>query len=213
MIDERLDTLLGLYANPPGAEVRVVGPCTFADIAPRLAELRRATYEREMPYLLTGDALALDEALRIDEQAEHFCAVEPGGAIVGALRVTPTPVELPRLCERGPALAASRPRHGEISRLVIQRTHRNRLNLMARLFGAMARSMMRSGEAVGLMAVARRSGVRSFGRFGFIPVEDTQFALVGRPSADYRVIAATFDAMMAAGAERLSTFERGLASR
>ena len=211
-LDERLDTLLGLYANPPGAEVRVVGPSPYSDVAPRLVELRAATYEREMPYLMTGEALALEGALRIDELADHFCAVEPDGTIVGALRVTSRPIELPHLCAQGEELAARRPRHGELSRLVIQRTHRQRLNLLARLFGAMAQSMMRTGECVGLVAVARRAGVRPFGRFGFTPVDDAELALAGRPTADYRVIAATFDEMMAAGASRLRNFERGLAS-
>jgi predicted GNAT family N-acyltransferase len=203
-----LDRLLADFANPPDAPGSVTGPHAFAEVAAPVSELRERVYRAAMPHLLEPTVTDMDARLRIDEATAHLCAWTDAGELSAALRVSARPIELPALSDRCAELVASRPDHGEISRVITDPAHRRRDHIQ-RLFAAMVRSMLAEGEAAGVVGLCRRRVVRFYARFGLTAIHDDPLAVPGRPDADYFVIAATFDAMVEAGMHRLVPPTRG----
>ncbi|NLE98287.1 MAG: hypothetical protein GX596_09935, partial [Propionibacterium sp.] len=106
------------------------------------------------------------------------------------------------LSPRCEELAATRPDFGEIGR-VVTAPGPGRLDAVTRLFAAMVKHFLDTGEATGVTGVCRRRVVRFYARFGMAAIHDDPLGILGRDHDDYFVVAGSFEHMVSKGMYRL----------
>lgn len=193
--------------------IRVRGPLNLqrdTSLAESLTSFRAQGYSRKLPHILSDGVRQLDEALRLDARALHFlahdCRSTRGSVhpISGAVRLIARPYEFELLCPALEEQAEHRPRHLEISRLLVNGGPSN-ARLTARLLLAMGRWAWGQGTWSGFWALCSGSRARVFRRFGMKVTLDG-IAVPERPGRHYSLLEADFAALAAAARTQLPSW-------
>lgn len=144
----------------------------------RLTEFREKLYRSHAPYLLQAPQAAIEKALLLDRRSEHVIAVDGGGAILGALRITTPPFEVEALLPEFNTMKDRYAGYMEFSRFAVCRENAPpglSVQLMAH---GVLRTLERGGR--GVLAICRKGPDRLFKRFGLAAHDDQTYEIAHR---------------------------------